>query len=263
MKRLLFLLILMNLPLAACGGTPTPDVEATVQAGIAAPLTAQPTDTPMPTPPATSTPTEIPTRTPTPKPNPPFRRPSPKETPFPFAISLKTYEGQRFSFQYPANARVENLRPWPPVTSEIHVIGPIVWVRPGDADWSYNGPAYELIIRTYENPEGLDAESWARDYILKRWKEARERNQSWGSLPVTREGVIEEDKVGRCVVAGQPVFWVNYFGFDAEVYAFYLTGNGQIIELIFRDEILENQPLAVIQQDVCALIIGTFRLKGK
>jgi hypothetical protein len=158
---------------------------------------------------------------------------------------------------------VESVDPIPPATSEIHVIGPIVWVKPGDADWSYNGPSYELVIRTYENPDELDAESWARDYILSSWKKAKERNEPWGSLPVSEEGVIEEDRVGSSVVAGQPAFWVNYFAFDSDHPAFYLTGNGLVIELSFCDYPLENQPLAAIQQDVYALIIGTFRLKGK
>lgn len=260
MKGLLFL-ILISLLLAACGTTPTPDVEATIQVGIAATLTAQPTDMPVPTPKATSTPTEIPTQTPT-LPFPLFR-PSPRKTPSPFTYSLETYEGQWFSFRYPANARVENVAPFPPETSEIHVIGPIVWVKPGDADWGWNGPAYELIIRTFENPDGLDAESWARDYILNTWKEAKERNEPWGSLPVSEEGVIEEDNVGSSVVAGQPAFWVNYFAFDSSHPAFYLTGDSQVIVLSFQDYPLENQPIAAIQQDVHALIIGTFRLKGK
>ncbi len=255
----LFFPILISLLLAACGTTPTSDVEATIQVGIAATLTAQPTDTPVPTPKATPTPTEIPTQTPTPKPFPPFHRPSPGKETSPSTYSLETYEGQWFSFQYPPNARVENVAPFPPETSEIHVIGPIVWVKPGDADWGWNGPAYKLIILTYENPDGLDSESWARDYILNTWKEARERNEPWGSLPVSEEGVIEEDSVGSSVVAGQPAFWVNYFAFDSSYPTFYLTGNGQVVALSFNDYPLENQPLATMQQDVYALIIDTFR----
>lgn len=250
MKGLLLFLILMSLLLAACGSTPTPDVKATVQVAIAATLTAQPTDTPMLTPRATPTP--IPTFP-----------PRPIATPPPFTLPLATHKGQGFSFQYPANARLENVAPIPLATGEIHVIGPEVWVKPGDADWSYRGPAYELIIRTYENPEGLDAESWARNYILASWQEARERNRPWGSLPVSEEGKIDEDKVGSSVVAGQPAFWVSYFSFDSNTYAYYLTSNHQIVELSFDDYPLENQPLATVQGHVYALILGTFRLEGK
>ena len=45
MKQLLNLLMLMSLLLVACGGTPTPDIEATVQ-----PITPDPTSTPTSTP---------------------------------------------------------------------------------------------------------------------------------------------------------------------------------------------------------------------
>ena len=73
MKRLLIILTLTSLLLAACNGTPTPDVEATVQAAVAATQAAQPTEeppTPKPTetsPPAPEpTDTAVPTDTPIP-----------------------------------------------------------------------------------------------------------------------------------------------------------------------------------------------------
>ena len=269
MKGLLLFLILMSLLLAGCVGTSTPDVKATVQVAIAATLTAQPTETPVPTSRATPTPTETPTQTPTREPIPTFP-PPPTRTPPPFTLSLETYEGQGFSFQYPANARLENVAPtrsaWQvisPATGEIHVIGPQVWVKPGDADWFYRGPGYELIIRTYENPDGLDAESWARNYILTSWQEARERDRPWGSLPISEEGEIDEGKVGSSAVAGEPAFWVSYFAFDSCTSTYYLTSNHQIIELSFDVYPLANQPLALIQRDVYALILDTFRLEGK
>jgi len=92
MKQTLIILILCCLLLTACGGTPTPDIEATIQIAIAATLTAlptntptpdvnatvgaaiaatqaaQPTDTPTPVPTETLTPTQVPTLTDTPSP---------------------------------------------------------------------------------------------------------------------------------------------------------------------------------------------------
>lgn len=263
MKRLLLFLILMSLLLAGCISTSTPDVKSTAQVAIAATLTAQPTETSMPTP------TETPTHTPTREPIPTFP-PPPTKTPRPFTLSLETYKGQGFSFQYPANARLENVAPTKsagqvisPATAEIRVIGPQVWIKPGDADWFYRGPAYELIVRTYENPEGLDAESWARNYILTSWQEASERHQPWGSLPVSEKGEIDEDEVGSSIVAGQPAFWVSYFAFDSYISAYYLTSNHRVVELSFRLYPLENQPLAMVQEDMYALVLGTFRLEGK
>lgn len=84
MKQLLILLTLASLTLNACGGTPTPDVAATVQAAVAATQTAQPTEEP-PTPKPTDT--LVPTATPippTPTPLPPTDTPvPPTATPIP------------------------------------------------------------------------------------------------------------------------------------------------------------------------------------
>lgn len=258
-ERVLFttLFILLSLFLSSCGGTPSPDIEATIQVGIAATLTAQPTDTSMPR----ATPASTETLTPTP--SPPFAYPSPGKNPSPFVYSLNLYEGPGFSFLYPPNARVEKVEPTSPARGVIRIIGPIVWVKPGDGDWSYNGPAYELSIVTFEKPKEVenieDLEGWVRALILKEWKEAQERNEPAGSLPVTGEGVIDEKRIGKTFVAGQPAFWVNYFGFDHNSPTFYLICNEQIVELSFDDYPLANQPLAAVQQDVYALIMGTFQ----
>jgi hypothetical protein len=50
MKRVLIPLTLTSLLIGACAGTPTPDLEATVQAAVAATQAAQPTEMPLPEP---------------------------------------------------------------------------------------------------------------------------------------------------------------------------------------------------------------------
>ncbi len=68
MKKSFVLIVvgmIINMSIAGCASTPTPDIEATVNAAIAAALTAIPTDTPIPTPTPTETPLP-PTETPTP-----------------------------------------------------------------------------------------------------------------------------------------------------------------------------------------------------
>lgn len=150
-----------------------------------------------------------------------------------------------------------------PATAEIHVTGPEIWIKPDDADWSYRGPAYRLIVRTYENPETLDAEAWARDCILSSWQEAREQNRPWGALPVSEQGEIDEDRVGSSTIAGQPAFWVDYFGFYSSIIAYYLANNRQIVEVMFFSYPLEDQPLAAVQRDVYALVLDTFRVNGQ
>jgi len=98
MRQLLIILTLSSLLVTACGGTPTPDIAATVGAAIAATLTALPTNTPTPDlaatvgaaiaatkaaqPTNTPTSTPIPTATLTPTESPtPTDTPSPLETP--------------------------------------------------------------------------------------------------------------------------------------------------------------------------------------
>jgi hypothetical protein len=296
MKAATVLLIAMGLLLAGCARPATPDVASTVQAAVAATLTAQPTGTSMPTSTVTPTPTgtpelastvqaalaatltarptetSVPTPTETPAPTPTREQvatvpATPTAISTPYTHTLSTYQGRGFSFQYPVGARLEQVPPrrmaWQrvsPATDELHVIGPQVWVKAGDADWGYRGPAYELVIRTYENPERLDAESWAREYILASWREARERKRPWGSLPVTEEGEIDERKVERTVVAGQPAFLVWFFAFDSTQPAYYLAIDRQVVELSFRLHIVENVPIAKVQRDVYVLILSTFRL---
>jgi beta-xylosidase len=74
MKRILISLTCSFL-LAACGGIPTPDTEATPQETVAAIQPTQPTDTPMPTDTPTPNPTVTPEPTDTPVPIPPTATP--------------------------------------------------------------------------------------------------------------------------------------------------------------------------------------------
>ncbi|MFC1976193.1 hypothetical protein ACFLXQ_07325 [Chloroflexota bacterium] len=77
------LILLLSFLLSACSSTPTPDIEATVQAAVAATQAAQPPNTSVPTDtPEPPTPTLIPTNTP--EPPPPTNTPvPPTDTPAP------------------------------------------------------------------------------------------------------------------------------------------------------------------------------------
>lgn len=147
---------------------------------------------------------------------------------------LQRYTGRGFSLQYPANARVESVVSTDPdVKDEIHIIGPQVSVKPGDADWVYSGPAYEMIIWTFDNPNRLDAESWARNLILTSWQEAKERGEPTMGPPVSENGEIIEQQVGRSIVAGQPAFWANFFAGDSYRRTFFLANKRQVVALSF------------------------------
>ena len=124
-----------------------------------------------------------------------------------------------------------------------------------------SGSSYQLIVRTYPNPKGLDAETWARQYIVATWQWAMEKKRPWVYLPISEEGEIDEDLVGHRVVAGEPAFWVRYFAFDSVRYAYYVEVHSQIVELSFGLYSLVNEPLAMVNDDVYALILGTLRLE--
>ncbi len=84
---LVFLALLSCMVLAACSASPTPDLEATVQAAVAATQAAQPTNTFTPEP--TNTPTPEPTDTPTPEPT-DTPTPEPTDTPAPTSTARPT-----------------------------------------------------------------------------------------------------------------------------------------------------------------------------
>jgi len=176
---------------------------------------------------------------------------------------VQTFTGKGVSLQYPANARVESVSTDPAAKGEIRLIGPEVWIKPGDADWFYRGPAYEMIVRTYDNPDRLDAEAWARNHILTSWQQARERGEPIMGPPVSENGEITEQQVGRSTVAGKAAFWANFFAGDSYRRTFFLANKHQVVALSFYDYPLANQPLAMVQQDIYALIMSTFRFENK
>lgn len=186
----------------------------------------------------------------------------PVPTPEAFASEgTQVYRGQGFSFQYPANAQVEHLTTEPPVLDAVRVVGPEVFIKPGAADWSYRDGAYEITVTIFDNPEGLDAESWARNRILTSWQQAKERGEPIMGPPVSEDGRIREQDVGSTIVAGYPAFWANFMGVDSYRRVFYLSNGHRIATLGFDDYPLANQPLALVQQDIYALIMSTFRFE--
>lgn len=120
-----------------------------------------------------------------------------------------------------------------------------------------------MIILTFDNPDRLDAEAWAPNHILTSWQQAKERGEPLMGPPVSESGKIIEDQVGPAVVAGEPAFWADFLAGDSYRRTFFLARERQIVALSFYDYPLENQPLAMVQQDVYAFILSTFRFEGK
>lgn len=188
---------------------------------------------------------------------------SPVPAPEARSEGMQTYRGDGFSLQYPANAQIKNTVTDPDAASEVHIVGPELCVRPCDADWSYTGPAYELTVQTYPNPGCLDAEAWAREHMLAAWRRAQEKGEPLMGSPVSEDGEIDEQEVGRAEIAGYPAFQAIYFAGDSCRRVFFVAHAGQVIALSFYDYPPGNQPMALFQQDMHLSMMSTVRLQGE
>lgn len=173
------------------------------------------------------------------------------------SYGLIEFQGNGYSFYYPVEATIEITTPQAPQTSVVTVTGPIVQQMMGQADLT--GPGYTIVVRTYDNPDSLDAEAWGRAYLISLW----ERILAEGgplSIPVSQEGVIREDDVGNTTVASQPAFWIEWFGGDHARMEYFIADGNQIVSFSFGDYPPANQPLNEVQQGIYSLIMGTLQL---
>lgn len=175
---------------------------------------------------------------------------------------LLTYQGDGYAFKYPLNSRLEIVEPQPPAINKIQLLGPDVSIKPADGDWSYSGPGYRMTIEIYDNPDLLDAESWGRTHLTSIWEDLVAQDLPIGPIPVSEEGVINEDDVGTTEVGGYPAFWIEWFGGDSAIMAYYVDLGSQILCFKFNDYPLQNQPINEIQQGVYTLIMSTLRISS-
>lgn len=170
-----------------------------------------------------------------------------------FNEALHTYQGRGFSFQYPANAGIEERS-----INDIVIYGPDVSFQSCDGGVRHSGPFYSLEIIIFPNPDNLTAEQWARMSIISSWEEDKKRNVPLGAFPVKEEGEIDENLVCSTEIAGNEAFRADWFAFDSFRVHYYLANNDQIIVISFYDIPEFNHPLARVQQDIYSLILGTF-----
>lgn len=168
----------------------------------------------------------------------------------PPALGLQTLDGQGFVLHYPANAQVEVYE------DHLRILGPEIAIRPADADWWWGVP-YEMDIWIFDNPKGLSAADWARQYILSQWQEAQATGEPFTG-PVIN-GQINEDAVAEFSVGGLPAFQTDWFGGDSTRRAIYVTDGQRVISLIFNLYPVENNPIAKVEEDIYALMLSTFR----
>jgi hypothetical protein len=184
-----------------------------------------------------------------------FGKNPPKESPF--SVGLRTYKGQYLTFKYPSSATMQVIS-----NKESYVLGPQVSIVPTSpisspsenrkqGDFKY---AYQMHIEVHDNPMKLTADVWARDHIIHEWK----RTQGGPSIyPVSQDGHILEDYVSMVYVGKEKAFMVDLYGYDYNTRSLFLTKDNVIIELSFMIFPQDKEPLAVVQKDIYALILGT------
>jgi hypothetical protein len=189
---------------------------------------------------------------------------SPTETPSePYSSAgLQEFTLPGITVYYPEGAHVETLEASPPALESYSIIGSEISIKPGDADWFFSGPAYELAVRMYDNPDKLDAETWARAYLISLWNQAVEMGGPM-TVPVDESGAVKEEYVEKTRVAGYDAFRIEWFGGDSAIMEYFIAHGARVLSFSFRDYPVPNQPIAEPQTDIYALIMGTLHLEAE
>jgi hypothetical protein len=158
------------------------------------------------------------------------------------SVGVERFAGDGFSLRYPAGARL--VEPSESPTDQlVRIAGPDIALRPADADWVQGGAGYMLDVITFENPERLSAEAWVEQHILS-------------------AETLSAPKVADAVVAGEPAVRVAVFGGDSEIVTYYLARGERVVGLRYADVPVANSPIAQLQRDLYALVLGSFRWEG-
>jgi len=149
---------------------------------------------------------------------------------------------------------------WAGVLEWTQIDGPEVEMCRADVGVPHATRACRLQIVLYANPEGIDAEAWARQHILDTWYQAREEGLPTGGAPV-EDGVIREDRVRWVVVAGQRAFQASYWRGASEAHVYHLVSGEYMVTLVQDSWPVENDPLGVAQDYAVYLMLSTLRLE--
>jgi hypothetical protein len=158
------------------------------------------------------------------------------------SLGLQSYRGDGFVLRQPAGARVEIVEPLGDARSTVRILGPEVSVRAADQNFSWSGAAYDLEVRTFDNPQRLDAAAWATAHYP------------------TPANLIEEQ--GPAEVAGYSAYRVVTFGGDSQWINLVVTHADRAFVFSYNDAPVQNNPLSEVARDAHAMLLGSFRIAG-
>jgi len=170
---------------------------------------------------------------------------------------VQLYSGDGWSFLYPLNATVETIS-----ETELQVVGPEIAIRPADADFTVSGPAYQMSVMIYDNPERVFPEVWAEQQILADWQAAG-AGSGPNPYPVTSDGQLDPEKFAAIIVANLPAAKAEFFGGDAAVFNIYFSTGDKIVVFSYRAEPELNNPIALMQLDIYMLMINSFTVTAE
>jgi len=153
---------------------------------------------------------------------------------------LQRYDGDSFSVLYPEGATVQEEQPAASAVALVRIVGPEVAIRPAAEDWVLSGPAYVLDVTTYSKGEVVPIRAWVEENAIDPEALARP--------------TIEET-----TVAAEPAVLVTTFGGDSWIRTYYMGRGTRVVALRFADVPPANSPIAPVQRDVYAFILGSFR----
>lgn len=148
--------------------------------------------------------------------------------------------GDGFMLRYPAGAKLIESPTEAPARALVRIAGPEIAIRPADADWRAEGAAYLLDVLTFDNPNQLSAEEWVKEHVLS-------------------QETLSPPRTGSATVAGEMAVRVETFGGDSQIITLYLARGSRVVGLRYTDVPVANQPIAVVQRDIYAMALSTFR----
>ena len=166
--------------------------------------------------------------------------------------NLNRYQGNGYSLLIPTNATVSE-----PDASTTLILGPAIDIRPGDIDFQVQGSAYTLTITIEDNPQNRSAADFAAHSVEQAYADVVAQGGPTGGLPVTAGGSLDLSATTETTVGGETAVVVRYFSFDSYTPVIFIAHGGRVYEFSYQENIVENQPIALVQQDIYALMLAT------
>lgn len=165
---------------------------------------------------------------------------APIHTGLPRTEEVHTLVADGFQIDYPVTATVDTLVPTDDARLSLRISGPHITVGLARGVGTWNGPAYDLQVLRYPNPQALSAEEWLRDRVD------------------SVEGEDARDSTHTRVSGRHAVRLVTSAG-DARMVTVYVPRDRQMVALRYFEFPLGSHPAAPAADAVHTMMVSTFR----